>query len=147
MPIVCAVDPGSEQSAIVMFDGCKVHFAKILQNAELLAMLRGSRDALAGKLLAVEMIGHYGTGMPAGKTVFDTCVMIGRIIEIGEAIGARVEKVFRKDVKIHLCGTMRAKDKNIRQALIDKHGKPDGISSHLWAALAVADYAIEKLTP
>ena len=66
--------------------------------------------------------------------------------------------LFRKDIKIHLCGTMKAKDANIRQALIDKHGKVGtaknkgplyGISSHLWSALAVADYATdnyEKLT-
>jgi hypothetical protein len=59
--------------------------------------------------------------------------------------------VYRNAVKLHICGTPRAKDPNIRQALIDKYGAPGtkknpgptyGVSSHLWSALAIADYAI-----
>lgn len=65
-----------------------------------------------------------------------------------------VELIYRRDIKIHLCGTVKAKDGNIRQALIDKHGAPGtkkskgptyGVSGHLWAALAVADYASRTL--
>ncbi|WP_230687708.1 hypothetical protein, partial [Streptococcus pneumoniae] len=59
-------------------------------------------------------------------------------------------------VKIWLCGTMRAKDANIAQALRDKHGevgtkknpgKLYGIKSHLWSALAIADYALNHPQP
>ena len=59
--------------------------------------------------------------------------------------------VYRRDVKMWLCGTPRAKDPNIAQALRDKYGDPGtkknpgkiyGVKSHLWAALAVADYAL-----
>jgi len=59
-------------------------------------------------------------------------------------------RYFRKDIKLHLCGTNKAKDANVRQALIDCLGPPGtkkspgptyGIKSHLWAALALAVYA------
>jgi hypothetical protein len=62
--------------------------------------------------------------------------------------------VFRKDVKMHLCNSMRAKDANIRTALIDKLGAPGtkkmqgptyGVTSHAWAALAVAVTAHETV--
>ena len=60
--------------------------------------------------------------------------------------------IYRKDVKLHLCGSPRAKDSNIRQALIDRFGPGKekaiglkktpgplyGVKSHVWAALAVA---------
>jgi hypothetical protein len=91
------------------------------------------------------MIASYG--MAVGASTFETCVWIGRFIEVARV---DVELIFRKDIKLFLCGTMRAKDANIRQALIDKIGPQGtkktpgptyGIKSHSWAALAVAVYA------
>lgn len=63
------------------------------------------------------MIASYG--MPVGKEVFDTCVWIGRFIE---AFDLEYEYVYRKDEKMNLCHSMKAKDSNIRQALIDRFG-------------------------
>jgi hypothetical protein len=94
---------------------------------------------------AIEMIASYG--MAVGASTFETCVWIGRFTEV-----ARVEPVlcYRKDIKLFLCGTMRAKDANVRQALLDfvgpqgtkaKPGTTYGIKSHSWAALAVAVFA------
>ena len=62
--------------------------------------------------------------------------------------------VYRQDVKQFLCHSARAKDGNIRQAIIDRLGPPGvksapgvtyGISKHLWSALAVALTAEAKL--
>jgi len=60
-------------------------------------------------------------------------------------------------VKLHLCGSARAKDTNIRQALIDRYGGSAaigkkaapgplyGVSKDVWSALAVAVTAADTL--
>jgi len=60
------------------------------------------------------------------------------------------ERISRRAVKLHLCGSARAKDANIRQALIDRYGGSAaigrkaapgplyGVSKDVWSALAIA---------
>lgn len=95
--------------------------------------------------VAIELVRSYG--MPVGAEVFDTCIEIGRFVEVAEAVGAIVDLIPRQHVKLELCGSPRAKDPNIRAALIDIFGGPGaekkggplaGVKSHAWAALAVA---------
>jgi hypothetical protein len=91
--------------------------------------------------------------MPVGREVFETCVWIGRFQQVWRDPEA-VKLVYRRDVKLHLCGNSRAKDANIRQALIDKLGPVGtkaapgplyGVRSHAWAAVAVAVTAFDTL--
>lgn len=148
--LVLAIDPGTAESGWVLFDPVlqRVHGSRIVPNRELLNQLRlGERSWGCGPVV-IEMIGHYGTGMAPGKEVYDTCVWIGRFFEAWDsATGLRPHLMLRNRVKLHLCGSARAKDPNIRAALIDKLGTPGtkkepgatyGIKSHLWAALGVA---------
>jgi len=95
-------------------------------------------------VLAIEMFASMG--MVVGREVFETCVWIGRYIECWRDPDA-VRLVYRRDVKLHLCGQARAKDKNVSQALKDLLGPQGtkkapgptyGVSSHAWAALGVA---------
>jgi len=113
-----------------------------MSNADILAHMRSVPDY--GQKLAIEMIASYG--MAVGREVFETCVWIGRFIEAWHSPDD-VRLIYRKDVKMYLCGTPRAKDANIRQALIDllgpqgtkkQPGPTYGVKSHAWAALAVA---------
>ncbi len=128
-----AIDPGNEQSAIVAMNGREIISGNIHKNDELLTLL----SDFDKHHLAIEMIASYG--MPVGKTVFETCVWIGRFIE-GDKNKDSFSLVYRKDIKMHLCGTMRAKDAHIRQALIDRHGKVKGFKKDIWSALALATY-------
>jgi hypothetical protein len=137
-----ALDPGTTQSAYVLWDGKRVLGAAILPNAMLIEILAAGE--MPCDYLACEMIASYG--MAVGREVFETCVWIGRFLQ---AHSGPHRLVYRKDVKLHLCGSPRAKDANIRQALLDKYGPVGtkgtpgplyGVKSHVWAALAVADY-------
>jgi hypothetical protein len=100
--------------------------------------------------LVIEMVASYG--MPVGKEIFETVLAIGQMVE---AWRGQHTLIYRKDVKMHLCGSMKAKDSNIRQALIDRHGEPGtknspgatyGISKDVWSALAVATTYHDKAT-
>lgn len=91
--------------------------------------------------MVIEMIASYG--MPVGKEVFETCVWIGRFIE---AYDKDYEFVYRKDEKMNICHSMKAKDSNIRQALIDRFGAVGtkknpgwfyGFKADIWQAYAV----------
>ena len=143
---ILAVDPGTERTALVFWDSQeeKILQAEILPNADALILFRSLPQDL--EAVVIEMIGHYGSGMPAGKEIFNTCVFIG---ELKEACfpGFRAHLIERRHVKIHLCNSARAKDANIRQALIDRFGPPGkkkapgktyGIKADEWAALALA---------
>jgi hypothetical protein len=73
---------------------------------------------LGADVLAVEMIASYG--MAVGASVFDTCIWIGRFVQAWDPRPHAL--VYRRDVKLHLCGSARAKDANVRQALLDLYG-------------------------
>ncbi len=145
--MILAIDPGNIESAYVLAgDDLKpVQFGKV-PNQEMLEIVKQGEY----EELAIEMIASYG--MAVGATVFDTCVWIGRFWQASPA--TLKTKVFRKDVKMHLCGQTRAKDANIRQALIDRFGvvgvkkKPGwfyGFKADIWAAYAVLVAYVETM--
>lgn len=156
--IILAIDPGPEQSGWVCYDaGAKeVRASGLFKNWEIRNLVR---RADLSTHCAIEMIASYG--MPVGASVFETCCWIGRFEESwfggwaecgGWRKEPRAQRVFRKDVKMHLCGTPRAKDSNVRQALMDRYGSTRqtaigtkanpgplyGFKGDIWAALAVA---------
>ena len=96
--------------------------------------------------VAMEYIASYG--MAVGKEVFETCIWIGRFTETLERHVdiTDIRPIYRKDVKLNLCGSVKAKDTNIRQSLLDRFGEVGtkkqqgwfyGFKSDIWAAYAV----------
>ena len=145
-----AIDPGPEKSAYVVMVNGEIETFGIVPTLQLVDILSNAKP---GQLAVIEMIASYG--MAVGAEVFDTCVWIGRMIE---AANRNHELMFRREVKMHLCGASNAKDANIRQRLIDIYGPGKekaiglkktpgplyGVSKDVWAALAVAVTWTEK---
>lgn len=150
--MILAIDPGNIESAYVLLDKNlkPIKIGKVKNHVLLddLTMDRFYEDAFI-EHFAIEMISSYG--MPVGREIFDTCVWIGRFIE--RANFRNIKQLYRKEVKMNLCNTMRANDSNIIQALVDRfapnvRNKGKGIKANkgwfygfkadIWAAYAVA---------
>jgi hypothetical protein len=153
--IVLAIDPGNIESAYtLMNDHYEIfQFGKI-GNEEMLSVIKDTMP----DVVVIEMVASYG--MAVGKEVFETCVWVGRFLQASEV---ETKLIYRKDVKMNLCGQTRAKDSNIRQALIDRFAKHDfkngkgikknpdwfyGFKADIWQAYAVGvtyiDSELEK---
>ena len=143
-----AIDPGSTDSAYVVVNENYEILAKgKIENEQLLEFIKIPTVHIDE--MVVEMIASYG--MAVGATVFDTCVWIGRFWEASPS--KKKGYVYRKEECINLCGSMRAKDSNIRQALIDRFGVVGtkhnqgffyGFKADMWAAFAVAVTYLDK---
>lgn len=152
---IIAIDPGTWQSAFVVYDhaGWLIHDQGIVPNDELASALRAARKASDAQRLVIEQIKSYGNVM--GDTTLETCVWIGRFIE---AWGREFELIPRKTVATQLCNHPRAKDSNISQALKNRFYEVFGpypnergvvgtkrapgplylIKNDMWSALGVA---------
>ena len=156
MSILLAIDPGPTESAWLTYDTetrVPVEWAKQENHDSLVWFGRVASDC---DHLAVEAIASYG--MSVGAEVFTTCIWVGRFVERWEdGYGVSLPRlVYRREVKLHICNDTRAKDANVRQALIDRYGgkakaiglkkSPGplyGLHGDCWSALAVAITAAE----
>lgn len=104
-------------------------------------------------LVAIEMIQSFG--MAVGKSTFDTVRWIGIFEEALRSKCVPVQLVYRPAIKSHLCRSGRAKDANVRQALIDRFGEPGkksapgstyGLSGDAWSAFAIAVTVYDQIS-
>src|SRR5262245_28447040 len=144
--IVLAADPGSEQSAFVLYDtSLRVVLDKTKSpNDKILDFL--ARCRWPAEHLAIEMAESFGAKV--WGQVFTTVLWTGRFVQ---AWGRAFTLVTRSEVKLALAGSRRAKDGQIRNVLIDRWGGKDaalgnkkvpgplyGITADCWQALAIA---------
>lgn len=146
---IVAIDPGSERSALLeLRDGRAIVEALYDTNEAVLERVHAYQfERGTVRVLVCEQIASYG--MPVGAEVFTTVFWTGRFCEASAVPFALVP---RRAVKLHLCGSARANDATIRQALIDRYGPGKdtaigtkrapgplyGLTGDLWAALALA---------
>lgn len=144
--IVC-IDPGTRESGYAIIETHTwppvVGDCGVMDNEEMAG--RFVRDWF-GSTTVIEKIESYG--MAVGAEVFETVFWSG---VFARGIGLdNTHRLPRREVKLTLCGSPRAKDANIRQAILDIYGGKEaaigtkkapgplyGVRSHAWAALAV----------
>lgn len=118
---ILAIDPGNIESAYCLINTDTyepIMFDKI-KNEELVELIENNKYCSFNTFgeIIIEKIASYG--MAVGQTIFDTCIWTGKF---AQASGLKEEYILRKDEKMNLCHSMKAKDSNIRQALIDRFG-------------------------
>lgn len=149
---VLAIDPGTEQSAYVLWDGVSILDKGIVPNRDILYGIYEGR--WVADACYIEQVASYG--MAVGETTFRTVYWYGRFAEawyVNSEPAQEAALVPRKEIVRHHCFSNKATDANVRQALIDRIGPQGkkkepgptfGISSHTWSALAIAVYAVDK---
>lgn len=141
--IIFAIDPGPKQSAYVRWctETEEIVSHGILANEDLMGLIR----RVGYETTVCEMVQSFG--MPVGKEIFETVLLVGQIKEAILTCTRSLNLAYRKDIKNHFCGTIRALDSNIRRVLLDRFGEQGtkkspnklyGIKKDEWSALAVA---------
>lgn len=174
MSVILGIDPGTTETGWIVWDVDSRSIVPVYEDTK----IQWNRPKLMGKdknefLLeafeelvtrgivdhcAMEFMSSYGKRV--GNSVFKTCVWIGRFIQEiqrGTTPGGSPVKVYeiyrKKDVCPWICRDTRAKDKDVRAALINRYGPPGtkakpgrlyGVSKDIWSALAIAVTLDEK---
>ncbi len=144
---ILGIDPGPLQSAYCILENDIVSASEkeIISNKKLLEIISGMY--WRKPLIAIELIQSYG--MPVGRETFETCIWIGRYIEMATHHEMQYQLYARPSIKSAITGIARAKDADVRRALIlryggTKKGEPlHGVKKDIWSALAVATYCAD----
>src|SRR4051812_16522278 len=123
--MILGIDPGTYASGWALYEpgGRRVKGAGEWPNDQAERVLAGLEHgegmayAAAVDVVAIEMIGHYGTGMSVGAETYHTVLWIGRWLKVCEAAGVEVALLRRPSIKAEICGSARAKDGEVAQAL------------------------------
>jgi hypothetical protein len=127
MNLLC-IDPGPVTSGVVLLDAA-VWPPRVLESAakrpnpEVLADINDHTGPVAIERFAC-------MGMAVGEETLEAVHWGGRFHQEADAGANQVIRIKRHEVKMALCGNTRAKDGNIRQALIDLYGGAASIKSH-----------------
>lgn len=146
-----AIDPGNEQSAFVVLDKSfeLAEFGKLYNNC-MLDVVRDHSPLV--DVIAIET--PHPRGQMMTWQLISTAIWIGRFLQAVAPV--RWVEVDRIDVKMHVCADPRAKDSNIRSALVERWGGKDravgkkanpgplyGVSKDVWQALGVGVTVME----
>ena len=145
---ILAIDAGTTESGYVIMRTEPFQLLKVgkIPNDDLLNIVKTEDYE---KLIYEEF---QSFGMPVGESTITSITWNGRYIQSAKDRWKDTIPIYRKDEKMTLCGSMKANDGNIRQALIDRYARFDfkngkgtkpnqdtfyGVSKDVWQAIAV----------
>ena len=145
---IFAIDPGPELSAYVMWDTATHDFISermgLTNNEDVRLAVYNAGCEWSGidALVAIETPQSYGIAV--GKSMFATCIQIGRFIQV-----AREGPFTKEQVKLYGRPTIKGQiggrnDAEIRASLRIRYGEAKkgcqlyGVKRDIWAALALA---------
>ena len=155
---ILAIDAGTTESGYAIMQFSKndiqlIAFGKT-SNAHLLQIVKSdSYDNMV-----YEQFQSFG--MAVGESTIEAIIWNGRFLQAAIDNKKPVYRVYRKEEKLWLCHSLKARDTNIRQALIDRYAKIDkkngkgtkkepdvfyGVTKDVWSAIAVGVTWKEKL--
>lgn len=163
-----AVDPGTNKSAYCMMtESCMPISAGDVDNDTVLRLVEeGEYDRMAIECM------ESRAGAMIGKSTYETCIWIGRFMQVAMQRGKPVAKVYRSEEKSLLIPSKKNKlpplpegigattDAKIRASLIAKYAKHDkkngkgtrhdkdvfyGFQGDMWAAFAVGVVHLDKV--
>lgn len=104
---ILALDTGSYESAFVLYNKETKQLADRhwLPNTELIERLKKYYSNNDIELVLIEMSASYG--MPIGMEVLMNCFVIGMFAQLAKQYNIPVKLIFRKTVKLELCGALR----------------------------------------
>lgn len=162
-----AIDPGPVKSAYCMMndDFSLVSAADVENDAVMRLVKEGEYDRIA-----IECMESHGQAV--GKSTFDTCIWIGRYMQVATDRDKPITRVYRLEEKALLIPSKKNKlpplpehagktaDAQIRASLIARFAKTDkvngkgvkkckdvfyGFQGDMWAAFAVGTVALVKI--
>lgn len=160
--VLLAIDPGTNESGWALIDIATrrpISFGKT-ENNEFRRILQNDEQFRRLRVVAIEMIAAYG--MAVGQEVFETCVWIGRFMEVLNAVepGRAIQRIKRKPVVTYHCRSPKAKDGNVARALVERftpgaknYGKGTkaapgwfyGFKQDVWQAYALAVFTADMI--
>ena len=115
-----AIDPGTTKSGFVILQKKEIINKGWSVNKDILSLIENL--ALVHNDLQVVIEDIQSFGMAVGRDVFQTAKFIGAAEFCSRKVNLPFYFVKRSEVKLFLCNTPKAKDSNIRQAIIDYYG-------------------------
>lgn len=156
---VLAIDPGSEKSGVVLIEGRTVREHSVVDNESLLEQILAYAVDEVAEYCAIEYTPPYTMTTRDGRAyvpeqLLTTTAWIGRFEQCWHLMRAEwPARIKRRDALKYVTGKgSRVGDTQVRQCLIERFGGTKekaiglktspgplyGITSHEWAALAVA---------
>jgi len=114
---IIGIDPGPTESAYALIDNdFRVHEAEKVNNDNLAEWLAVQRPVH----VVIESMQSYGA--PVGRSTFETCFMIGRLIQVCKDHQIPYTLYPRPEYTRRICGVGKINDAVLRQALLLRFG-------------------------